>query len=304
MRCVILKWIVACGKSTYAKSFQKQWYTIHNIDTIMLENPLLKEKDIKNIYWDNISKSVDLKENVVLDNTHINKTTLQESVLRMAAAWYDVDIIDVFLNMMYSEFDGSPRDAYEECVIRNNERSKETKVPTSVIFEMYLKDWYSVWQKTQSSSDTPNVVLVDLDWTLYNIDHRLESKKKTWKIEWLVFENPNDVRKDKVVPLLRNIINWLSLDWYKIIITSWRKNKLCDVTIENLERDGVVFDWILMRQSRDNSKDYDVKKWFWELISKNHNVSWVFDDRRQVLDAWRELWYYTLNCCQQENNDF
>ncbi len=300
MKCIILKWIVWCGKSTYAKTLEKQWYVIHNLDTLRLQNTSLKEKEIKSLYWDNIAKSVEKQENIVLDNTHINKTTLQESVLRMATAWYEVDVIDVFLNMINTEFDLNPWDAYQECVNRNNERWRDTKVPTSVIFEMYLKDWYGVWQTTTDSVIVPHVVLVDLDWTLYNIDHRLESKKKTWKMDWLVFENPNEVRKDKVVPLLKNIINGLSLDWYKIIITSWRKNKLCDVTIENLERDGVVFDGILMRQSRDNSKDYDVKKWFWELISKKHVVGWVFDDRKSVKRMWVSMWFYVLDVNQHD----
>lgn len=299
MIAVVLKWIPACGKSTLAKKYEKEWYVVINNDTLRKENPKLTEAQIKDMYWNMVAVNKEAWLNIVLDNTHINKKTLQETILRVGAWWYEVQVVDVFLQM--AQILGNPWFVLQECLTRNKWR--DAYVPESVIYEMYLKDWYGLYQFDFAKDYDMNVVLVDLDGTLYNINHRLQRFEDTGKINWTVFEDPEQVKKDVVVEILVDIINGLAED-NAIIITSGRKNKLCWITLENLKRDGVHYDAILMRQSWDNSPDYSVKKWFGNLIKEKHTVKCVFDDRKQVIDARRELWFYVLNACQHESNDF
>lgn len=58
----------------------------------------------------------------------------------------------------------------------------------------------------------------------------------------------------------------------------------------------IPYDLLLMRKDGDNRKDSVIK---YELlvneIIPNYYVKWVFDDRKQVVDMWRQAW---LRCYQ------
>ncbi len=88
-----------------------------------------------------------------------------------------------------------------------------------------------------------NAIIVDLDGTLYNMEHRLhhvqhEDKKLN---RWDKFESSEEVRKDTVYEQVKNTINMLGRN-YIIILVSGRKNTVCEQTVKNLERDGIIYD--------------------------------------------------------------
>lgn len=287
MKAIILKWLPASWKSTLAKEY---WFPIVNWDTLRKEFSELKESDIRHKQYELIQKYALEKSNVVWDNTFINQQTLNDAI-HYAKNYYDeVEVIDVFEKLIEETW--TSLWALVQCIIRNEKR--EEKVPMTVITEMYLKSWYKL-------SDKP-VIIVDLDGTLYNIEHRL--KYVRWdKKNWNKFESEEEVEKDKIVQPLRDALDAL-WEHFAIFYVSWRKNTMCDVTQRNFVRDGVLWDCLLMRNYFDSRKDNLVKQDFLNAIKKNHNIAFVIDDRKQVIDMWRSNWLYVLNACQLEDNDF
>lgn len=296
MKAVILKWIPWCGKSTYAKSLE--WYKHINRDILREENPELKEYAIAGLEAKLINDSV--WQNIVVDNTHINPESLQRVIDLCTKAWYEVEVVDVFELLIKWPKDLQHYDedlnkaALFECIWRNSQRVWKKKVPVSVIYEMYLKAWFSLTDK--------KIIICDLDGTLYDIRHRLHYLH-SWKHNRSKFESEEEISKDAIVPQIKEIIHLLSHK-YQIIFLSWRRNTMCDVTISNLARDGIISMPILMRNSWDWRKDYDVKKDFLYLLLQKHKIHMAIDDRKQVVDLWKENGIYVLNACQLEDNNF
>lgn len=293
MKAIILKWIPWCGKSTLAKQYKENWYMIFNNDSVRAHFPDMKEINVKQLILDDIRTASLVWKDIVRDNTHINQSTLDNCKKYCEDLWYDVEVIDVFRKLRQDIW--TPSQALDLCLLRNSKREWISSVPNSVIIDMYLKDWYKLTDK--------EVILCDLDGTLYNIEHRLPYVK-----DWARFESDDEISKDKIYPMVRDAIRALS-EKYHIIFLSWRRNTYEAQTIRNLERDWLFKSWdelpdLLMRNSWDSRKDDIVKEEFYETISKNHKIVAAFDDRKMVCDLWKKKWLYLFNCCQRESNDF
>lgn len=75
-----------------------------------------------------------------------------------------------------------------------------------------------------------------------------------------------------------------------IIYTSGRSDKYMDQTLRWMETYGAPSGGLFMRAEGDVRKDSVVKKEMFEnVVRGNYNVTFVLDDRNQVVDAWREL---------------
>ncbi len=228
--------------------------------------------------------------NIVIDDTNINPNTLEKTKKFLEALAYETEVFDCF-DAVIKEWIDAPV-ALGQCITWNTKREKY--VPESVIYDMYLQD--------DRLLDKKDVVIIDLDGTLYNIDHRLEFVTNG-KRDWAQFESQEEIAKDQVYDAVKKVITSL-YNKYSIILLSGRKNKNCKQTVANLERDGIKYDALLMRQTWDSKPDYQVKQGFVDLIKKNHNILFAFDDRKQVIDMWKKNGVYVFNCCQKESNDF
>lgn len=297
MKAIILKGIPWSWKSTIAKQYIDKWYVWVNWDSIRLQYPERKESLVKEYQNNLVTRAYKEGNNIVWDNTFINTKTLELAKAHCEKLWYEIELRDTFAEIM-EEYDMSECQALQECLNRNTGRVGKSRVPESVIMEMYLKDWYKISYKT--------VVLVDLDGTLYNMDHR--AKYTHWEEkDWSKFESNKEIEKDMIYEPISDIIKALDDSGkFYIMFVSGRKDHACQQTIKNLKRDGFddILCGILMRHSWDSRKD-DIVKWeFLDLILKNHTVAFVIDDRKQVIDMWRKRWLYVLNASQKENNDF
>lgn len=242
----------------------------------------------------------------MIDDTNLNPKTLNSTRTFCESLGYDVIVIDVFEALIYKiqeerlkcllyedEDRADPIDALKECIERNDKRTE--KVPVSVLYDMYL----------QSGRDfrCKKVVFVDLDGTLYNMQHRLKYLQDDRR-QWDKFECDEEIEKDEVYPAVRDCINALRVAGYTIILLSGRKNTVCGQTVKNLYRDNVDYDALLMRQAWDNRPDNQVKKQFLDLVRQRHEIAFVFDDRKQVIDMWESEGIYVFNCNKRESNDF
>jgi hypothetical protein len=89
---------------------------------------------------------------------------------------------------------------------------------------------------------------------------------------------------------------------YKILIVSGRDSVCKDISEKWLDDNNIPYDFIFMRPEGDSRKDSIIKlELFNNYIRGNWNVKFVLDDRRQVVDVWREL---GLKCLQVAEGDF
>lgn len=145
------------------------------------------------------------------------------------------------------------------------------------------------------------IVVVDIDGTVANIDHRkkyVESKPKDWDKFFGSLED------DEPIKVIIDLIQTLSKH-YKIVFCTGRNESLREQTqnfiwanCEN-ELDRAP---ILMRSDNDRRPDHIIKP---ELLKKagisKNDVAFILEDRSSVVEAWRNLGF---TCLQVAPGDF
>lgn len=294
MKAYILKWIPACGKTTYALNNLK-WYLHINKDCLRSDHPDLSEKEISLLQNERILQAAKDWLNIVVDNTHCNSKSLKKTIdLLRKVGYEDIEVIDVFEKLIQSS--DSLKEAFLNCLERNY--SREKRVPVSVLYSMAYQSGYDVAELKWHP-----VMIVDLDWTLFNSDERHEvCRKEDGKLDYSKYFSDEMLDLDKPVTQLVNLINNLSSN-YKVVIVSGRNNICEDKTLDMLP---IGYNAVFMRNHFDYRDDSIVKQDILNLIKPfiDINNTIVFDDRKRVIDMWRENWLYVFNCCQKENNDF
>lgn len=299
MKAYILKWIPACGKTTYALNNLK-WYLHINKDCLRTDHPDLSEKEISLLQNERILLAAKDAHSIVIDNTHCNPKSLKKTIDILRKAGYeDIEVIDVFQRLIESR--GSLKEAFLDCLERNY--SREKRVPISVLYSMAYQSWYDVAELKNHS-----VMIVDLDWTLFNSDERHEvCRKEDGRLDYSKYFSDEMLDLDKPVSALVNLITntttYTNPTPYKVVIVSGRNNICEDKTLDMLP---IGYDAVFMRNHFDYRDDSIVKQDILNLIKPfiDINNTIVFDDRKRVIDMWRENWLYVFNCCQKENNDF
>lgn len=139
-----------------------------------------------------------------------------------------------------------------------------------------------------------NAILVDLDGTLCDVDHRVhhvQGDKKNWKAfnQLLVH--------DKLNHWCFELMEAMTTRGYKIIFVTGRNELLRAPTEEWLVKHSVKYEHLYMRGILDNREDADVKEDIYTLmIEQKYQVLFVVDDRKSVVDRWRKLDLICLQC--------
>jgi len=158
---------------------------------------------------------------------------------------------------------------------------------------------------------TPQWVVFDLDGTLADITHRLcyiyattpEEKREElygeYAPDWDKFnmECSKDEPKNEIIELLKMCQHYGK----SIAILSGRMETAKERTIEWLHNNGIKYDILEMRRSKDYRSDVEVKR---EMFFKHFNIKqvwFVVDDRDKVVNLWREL---GLTCLQCQKGDY
>lgn len=137
-------------------------------------------------------------------------------------------------------------------------------------------------------------ILVDIDGTLANVDHRVhyvQSKNKNWK----AFSE--EMVNDKINPWCETLIKAMAAKDYKILFITGRGESYRDHTVEWLKKHKVEYDDLFMRAASDHREDSEIKL---ELYKKNiepkYNALFVIEDRASVVKMWRENGLVCLQC--------
>lgn len=143
-------------------------------------------------------------------------------------------------------------------------------------------------------------VLFDIDGTLALIDHRrplLDGAPPDWKSFNALMGD--DTPNHPIVELYKTL--WDS-GKYQLILVSGRGEEHREITETWLAWNSVPFDRLLMRPANDFRPDTEIKKEILDRLRQEGNeISFVVDDRRSVVDMWREN---GITCLQCADGDF
>lgn len=144
-------------------------------------------------------------------------------------------------------------------------------------------------------------VIVDLDGTLADINHRVHMVKSE-KPDWDAFFNAcvNDTPNSWCVELIRS----MGLR-NKVLIVSARSKIVEMETRQWLARVfsgmGVDVELVLLREAGNHEPDVDLKLRWLEEFGKDR-IHFVVDDRQRVVDAWRSAGLVCLQCYAWEEH--
>jgi FMN phosphatase YigB (HAD superfamily) len=137
-------------------------------------------------------------------------------------------------------------------------------------------------------------IIVDLDGTLADIEHRREYAKKSFKEEFY----PR-IPQDNINLWCKLLIERFRKDHVIILVTG--REELEEVkknTLEWLNNHEIYFDEIYFRPLKDTTRsDSEIKKEIFENhIENKHKILFVIDDRTQVVRMWRDKGLVCLQC--------
>ncbi len=142
------------------------------------------------------------------------------------------------------------------------------------------------------------IVICDLDGTLSDTKHR----------ERFVRQKPRDYDSffaaagddEPILPVIE-VVNALAAAGYEIHIVTGRRDDTRDVTERWLERHGVTYQRLLMRDFHDHTPDDVLKRDWFERDYDRSQVLCVLEDRNRVVQMWREL---GVTCLHVADGDF
>ena len=159
--------------------------------------------------------------------------------------------------------------------------------------------WTSDWDQCLELMARP-IVIFDIDGTLADIRHRVhhvrgDKKRRHWGrfFKEMVYDVPNK-------PILDL---WLSLkkaDTYNMYIFTGRPEDYREATESWLIKNHIYPDKLFMRPKGDHRQDCLVKTEMLDKIDESM-VTFIVDDRKQVVAMWREK---GLCCLQVADGDF
>ena len=141
-----------------------------------------------------------------------------------------------------------------------------------------------------------NAIIVDIDGTLSNINHRLKyincpRKEQNWKKFYDLI--PDDKPHWDMI----NLIKVLSKH-YAVILLTGRPTKYRQSTVDWLKKQGLSAPFLIMRDDKDNRPGHEFKEEVYEKQLKDKaNIVAIFEDELKCVDMWRRK---GLRCLQVE----
>lgn len=137
-------------------------------------------------------------------------------------------------------------------------------------------------------------VIFDIDGTIANNDERQKILKDNVH-NWQNFFNEmgNDT-VNKAISEIYDIIK--KTKKYKMLIVTGRPETYRKITEQWLIWNRIEYDNLYMRSENDCRSDVDVKREILQKIREQYDVSFVFDDRRSVVQMWREEGLVCFQC--------
>ena len=269
-KLLILQGLPASGKSSFAREL-----LLANPGRWVRTNKDLLREMCHASHWSKSNEKFVLKlrntailmaleagKHVIVDDTNFGRNINQIKELVKGLA--QVQVNDSFLKV-----------PVEECIRRDLLRPKS--VGKDVIMKMYNQFVRpQLVEPIVYNPNLPDAVIVDMDGTL-----ALMGDRSPYDVSYCDLDLPN-------YPVLETVQKLQ--DSKTIIIMSGRTDDGKEKTEFWLQKYAVKYQHIYMRAAGDMRKDSVVKQELYEkFIRDKFNVSFILDDRQQVVDMWRGL---------------
>jgi predicted ABC-type ATPase len=268
----------ATGKSTAAMELVKDGWMRVNKDSLRARYPHLSEREIHQTVMHMHDVAAREQWNIVNDNVNLSDKTVAGY-----KAWAQRNNYTVTEQLFGADLD------MFEAIYRDRKRGENGghSVGRSVITQSYM-DFGLFKQSAFNLVMWDKVVLIDIDGTLANIEHRrhhLQGDKKDWQLFFA------DMQFDTVNETVARAMQVYARAGYTIILMSGRpanyraltENWLCDNGLDS-------YFALFMRPFNDSRQDYLIKQELYaKYIQPYFTVEVVLDDRPQVLRMWRSI---------------
>ena len=279
-KILIMKGLPGSGKSTHAETLTKNgnWVRV-NRDLIreMLHFNVWSrnnEKTTQSVQMSIVRSSLKAGLNVIIDDTNLT----QKHIDRWKNVAKEYDNVSASV-----EFVQTP---ILECIARNKQRGflGGRQVPKQVIWEMAREMDYP-------ESHSPREIIVDVDGTVADIEHRrkwVTNGEKDWKRffqemdrDKLRTEVWNTILKDSVENNAEIVFISGRPDNWRWTTEDWMERLMGDFILLN---DPMLF----MRPASNSSPDTEIKQNILNKYFHKENILRVYDDRPSVIRMWRE----------------
>lgn len=279
------------GKSTYCKELQKdnniaQWYRIS------------QDEQGKEQHLYNFKESLkDGSHNIVIDRMNFDKKQRVRYLNPAKEAGYETEIIVLHEN-------------YDTCLKRTKERNDHPTIRDEQSARSALSTFFKYYERpTMDEADKVtfvypllkmqlNAVIVDIDGTMANIDHRLHFMDVKPRKNWQGFFGATE--SDSVNDWCREIVRAVKPDNI-IVMCSGRPDSFKPQTEKWLAQNGIVYDNLFMRPRQDQRSDEIVKEIILDFeILTRFKPNFAIDDRPRVCRMWRSRGITTLQCQDKE----
>lgn len=276
---LVLQGVPASGKTTWAKKFIQDipnWVRVNRDDiranisgawSRELENHV---KDIEHFI---ITSSLNTGKNVIVDDTNLNPTTIDE--LRELASMYEAEFL-------IKEF----RIDLRTALARNAQR--ENPLPEKEVCKFFVKyypeEMVDKREMKAFEMGKKTCIICDLDGTLALNNGR----------DWFDYDK---VITDKVDWRISHLINKLGHD---IVFLTGRDEESRSYTERWIEEVAGIKEYqLIMRPHGDKRSDQIIKRELYvNHIEPKYNVACVFEDRNKVVEMWRSLGLLCLQVCE------
>jgi len=287
MNITILVGPPGSGKSTYCKT--------------LLNHVRISQDDMgRDGHLKQFNEALEQGKDIVVDRMNFNKSQRARYLNPAKEKGYTTTIV-----VFYKSFDR----CLSACMERPEHPTIKTLQSANDALHRFFKDYQFV---TEDEADSivrvddevfhkKNAVLVDLDGTLCDIEHRLHFVRTDGKKDWKGFFE--GIINDR---LNQNIYEIVDEEYFlkgrSVILCSGRPDDYRGITETWLKNKDVQYTKLLMRQRNDFRQDDIVKQIIYEFdIRPYYNVKYVLDDRNQVVNMWRRN---GLTCLQVAEGNF
>jgi len=137
-------------------------------------------------------------------------------------------------------------------------------------------------------------IIVDLDGTLTNCEHRVHHVQKSPK-DWDSFNA--EMVGDTLNEWCAELISGMRKQGCVIILLTGRDDDYRSHTESWLKKHSIVYDELYMRKAQDHRSDHIIKsETFLEFIAPQYETLFVVEDRLSVVEMWRKLNVTCLQC--------
>ena len=271
--------------------------------------------------WEVFETALEARKDVVVDRMGFNKEQRGRYIGPARKAGYDVKIVVLHV----------PR---EVCLARCLQREGHETIKDEVNANSALTTFFTKYERPTSeegeldfryplaSGRQTDVVIVDIDGTIANTDHRLhfmKGPKKNWPGFFGAMDK--DEPNDWCLEIVRSLIG--AGRYNKIIFCSGRPDNYREITenwlwrecdlvnqeyLDEAESDDEkwghdTYEHLFMRPFNDSRKDDLIKEIIldFEILARGYKPIFAIDDRTQVVELWRRR---GLVCLQCEKGDF